>query len=226
MKQSIAGRVLRAIVARRGSIIAPVSSGWQRERELICDTRSRTELLLTDPAALQLAVCARAGRALPGVFAEAGVFKGGSARLICEEKGNSELHLFDVFETLQNPDLTEGEEVRAHFGRTHGTEKEVRELLLGYPNLHFHVGLFPGTTRGHEDLRFAFAHVDLDLPAAIEAALDYFHPRLLDGEILLADDYSDPGVKACLDDWLDGRGDALIELPWSQLMIVRQRRSS
>lgn len=159
--------MLRAIVARRGSIIAPVSSGWQRERELICDTRSRTELLLSDPAALQLTVSARAARALPGAFAEAGVFKGGSARLICAEKGDAELHLFDVFETLQNSNGTDGDDVRAHFGQTYGAQDEVRKLLHGYPNLHFHVGLFPQTTRGLENLRFNFVHIDLDLPAAI-----------------------------------------------------------
>ena len=221
MKQSLAGRLLRAIAASRGSILAPLSSGWQRERQFIAATRKKTELLLTDPAALHLLICARAARSVPGEFAEAGVFKGGSARLICEEKGEKNLHLFDVFADLQDPAAIGGEEVRAHFGSIHGTGKAVRKLLL-YPNVHLHLGIFPSTTRGLEALRFAFAHVDLDLPAAIQAALDYFHPRLVDGGILLIDDYSDPYVKACLDDWLDGRADTLIEFPWSQLMMIRQ----
>jgi hypothetical protein len=222
VKQSIAGRLLRAIAGRRGSIVAPVSQDWQRERALIADTRSKTELLLTDPAALQLLVCARAARASRGAFAEAGVFKGGSARLICEEKGEAELHLFDVFEKLQHGTPGTGEDVRAHFGATHGTEAEVRRLLDTYPNVHFHVGVFPGTTRGIDDLRFSFVHIDLDLPRAMTAALEYFFPRIVVGGILLADDYSDPDVKASLDGWLAARRDTLIELPWSQLMIVRQ----
>jgi hypothetical protein len=220
---SLAGRLLRAVVARRGSIIAPISPGWQRERALIAQTRSRTELLLSDPAALQLLVCARAARRLPGAFAEAGVFKGGSARLLCEEKGDAELHLFDVFETLQHGPAVEGAEIRAHFGRTYGTEAAVRRLLAAYPNVHFNVGVFPETTRSLEHLRFSFAHLDLDLPQAMQAALEYFHPRMVAGGILVADDYSDPDVKACLDSWLAERNDTLIELPWSQLMIVRQR---
>ena len=170
MRQSLAGKLLRAIAGLRGSIVAPLSHEWQRERQLIADTRSRTQLLLTDPAALHLLVCARAARILPGSFAEAGVFKGGSARLICEEKGDVELHLFDVFETLRRGAVGGGEAVRAHFATTHGTEAEVGRLLAPYPNVRFHVGLFPETTRGLEDLRFSFVHVDLDLPLAIVTA--------------------------------------------------------
>jgi hypothetical protein len=101
VKQSIPGRLLRTIVGRRGSIVAPLSPDWQRERKVIAETRAKTELLLTDPAALHLMICARAARRIPGAFAEAGVFKGGSARLICEEKCDEPFHLFDVFETLQ-----------------------------------------------------------------------------------------------------------------------------
>jgi O-methyltransferase len=115
VKNSLAGRLLRALMGRRGSIVAPLSAGWQRERKLIADTRSTTQLLLTEPAALHLMVCARAARRLPGAFAEAGVFKGGSARLICEEKGGAPLHLFDVFETLQDGAIAAAEDVRAHF---------------------------------------------------------------------------------------------------------------
>ena len=46
-------------------------------------------------------------------MAEAGVLAGGSARLICEGKGEAALHLFDVFETLQGADPAEGGEVQA-----------------------------------------------------------------------------------------------------------------
>jgi hypothetical protein len=223
VKQSIPGRLLRGLVGRRGSIVAPLSPSWQRERELIAETRSKTQLLLTDPAALQLMVCARAARRMPGAFAEAGVFKGGSARLICEEKGDAELHLFDVFETLQTEAADAGgEEIASHFGRLHSSQWEVKQLLRSYPNLHFHPGIFPKTIAGLGELRFSFVHIDLDLPSAMEAALDYFHPRLAPGGILLADDYCDARVKECVDGWLADRPDTIIELPWSQLMVVRQ----
>jgi hypothetical protein len=227
VRQSLAGRLLRAIVGRRGCLVAPLSPGWQREREIIAQTRSLTQLLLTDPAALQILVCARAARTLPGAMAEAGVFKGGSARLICEEKGEAPLHLFDVFELLQEGAVPGSEEVGRHFGRTHGTLQHVKELLAPYPNVHFHPGLFPETT--HElgdELRFSFVHLDLDLPGPTLAALEYFHPRMLAGGILIGDDYTDMQVRACFESYFGDRPDTLIELPWAQVMVVRQAGST
>lgn len=221
MRQSLAGRLLRAIVGRRGSIVAPLSRGWQRERTVIADTRTKTKLLLTDPAALQIMICVRAMRGLGGAMAEAGVFQGGSARLICEDKGDAPLHLFDVFEMLQQGEVAGGEEVRRHFGPIHGRLAQVRQLLAAYRDVHFHPGIFPETTGGLEDLRFSFVHLDLDLPGATRSALQFFHPRLAAGGILIGDDYGDPQVKACFDAFFDGRADTVIELPWSQVMIVR-----
>ena len=143
MRQSLAGRLVRKIVGWRGSIVAPLSKGWQREREIIAETRARTQMLLTDAAALHILICARAARALPGAFAEAGVYKGGSARLLCEEKADAALHLFDVFEALQSGAVAGADAVREHFKSIYGQESAVRELLHPYPNVHFHPGFFP-----------------------------------------------------------------------------------
>jgi hypothetical protein len=222
VKQSLPGRLLRRILASRGSIVAPLSKGWQREREIIAETRSKTQLLLSDPAALHILICARAARSMAGVFAEAGVFKGGSARLICEEKAELPLHLFDVFETLQDGPVAGGEEVRNHFGETHGTLAHSKRLLSPYSNVHFHAGLFPQTSAGLEDLRFSFVHLDLDLAGSTRAALAFFHPRLVPGGILIGDDYGDDELRACFEAWFNSQPDTLIELPWSQLMVVRQ----
>lgn len=206
--------------------MTPLAPAWQRDLKNLRETRSKTQLLVSDPAAIHLLACARAARALPGAFAEAGVFKGGSARLICEEKGDARLHLFDVFERLQNAPADGGEEVRTHFGAVHGRLQDVRRLLASYPNVHFHPGLFPQTCAGLEHLSFSFVHLDLDLAGPTQAALDYFHPRLVPGGILLADDYSDLELRHCFQRWFAGRPDTFIELPWSQLMVVRQRSTA
>ena len=226
MRNSLAGRLLRAVAASRGSIVAPLSSGWQRERRIIAETRSLTSLLLSDPAALHILACVRAARTVSGAMAEAGVFKGGSARLICENKGEAPLHLFDIFEGLQGDggksDGRAASEVQRHFGAAHGNRAEVERLLEPYRDVHVHGGLFPESTTGLEELRFSFVHLDLDLPGATRAALDYFHPRLVPGGILIGDDYDDPQLRDCFESWFDGRADRLIELPWSQVMVVRQ----
>ena len=226
MRQSLAGRILRAIVARRGCIVTPLDRDWHKELEILRETKSKTELLLTDAAALQILICARAVRHLPGVYAEAGVFKGGSARLICEEKGDSALHLFDVFEMLQQEPIPRAEHVREHFGSVHGRLTEVRQLLSQYGNVHFHPGLFPETTAGLDELRFSFVHLDLDLAEPTQAALEYFHPRMIRGGILLGDDYGDPQVRRCFERWFADRQDSVIDLPWSQVMVIRQGSAS
>lgn len=217
--------MLRAIAGRRGSIVAPVSAGWQRERRVIAETRSRTQLLLSDPAALNLLACVRAARTCPGAMAEAGVFKGGSARLICENKGDVALHLFDVFEGLQGEAAgASGEvaEVRDHFGSVHGNRAEVERLLEPFPNVHFHPGFFPDSAAGLEELRFSFVHLDLDLAGPTQSALEYFHPRLIPGGFLIGDDYDDPHLRRCFEAYFEARPDTVMELPWSQVMVIRQ----
>jgi hypothetical protein len=216
-----AGLLLRALLARRGAIVASLGADWRRELTPIQETRKRTALLLSDAAALQIQLCVRAVRALDGVMAEAGVLAGGSARLICEAKGPVPLHLFDVFETLQSPG-TDAADLRCHFGRVHGVRAEVERLLAPYPNVHLHAGVFPATTAGLEAMRFSFVHLDMDLASSTLAGLAFFHPRLVPGGILLGDDYYDAAVRSEFEAYFAGRPDTLIALPWGQVLIVRQ----
>jgi O-methyltransferase len=212
---------LRAVLARRGSIVTSLGADWRRELRPIRETRKRTALLLSDAAALQIQLCVRAARRLDGAMAEAGVLAGGSARLICEAKGAAPLHLFDVFESLQAPG-TDAPDLRDHFGGVHGVRAEVERLLGPYPEVHLHAGVFPATTAGLEGLRFAFVHLDMDLEASTRAGLEFFHPRLTPGGILLGDDYNDPVVRGVFEDYFAGRPDTLIAMPWGQVLVVRQ----
>jgi hypothetical protein len=216
-----AGSLLRAMLARRGAIVAWLGSDWRRELTPIQETRKRTALLLSDAAALQMQLCVRAARRLDGVMAEAGVLAGGSARLICEAKGEVPLHLFDVFETLQSPG-TNAPDLRRHFGVVHGVRAEVERLLSPYPQVHLHEGVFPATTTGLEEARFSFVHLDMDLAPSTRAGLEFFHPRLAPGGILIGDDYNDAAVRGVFEEYFGGRPDTLIALPWGQVLIVRQ----
>ncbi len=216
--------MLRGLLARRGLVAAPLGREWAASLDAIRDTRARVPLLMNDAAALQIQVAVRAARRLGGAMAEAGVLMGGSARLICEAKGAAPLHLFDVFEGLQRSAGAVGAaaDIAAHFGPTHGVAAEVARLLADYPEVHLHPGVFPQSAAALAGARFAFAHIDLDLPQGIRAALDFFHPRLLPGGILIADDYQDADVRCTVDAFFDGRDDTVFALPWGQAMIVRQ----
>lgn len=67
--------------------------------------------------------------------------------------------------------------------------REVRELLADHLNVAFHPGLFPGTTRGLDSIRFALVHLDADLYASTKAGLEWFWPRIVAGGAILLDDY-------------------------------------
>jgi O-methyltransferase len=215
------GAFLRAALARRGAIVASLGADWRSELAPIQETRRRTALLLSDVAALQIQLYVRAARRLDGVMAEAGVLAGGSARLICEAKGQVPLHLFDVFEALQSPG-TDAPDLRRHFGGVHGVRGEVERLLEPYPEVHLHQGVFPTTTAGLEDARFSFVHLDLDLEPGTLAGLEFFHPRLVPGGILLGDDYNLPAVRRVFDSYFSDRPDTFIAMPWGQVLIVKQ----
>jgi len=223
--RGLPGRMLRMLVAARGAVMAPLGADWEEELDLIRAIRRKTPLLLSDAAALQILIAVRAACRLDGAMAEAGVLHGGSARLICHAKGAAPLHLFDVFETLQATGHSNDRDtaaVRAHFGAVHGRLESVRMLLASYPGVAFHPGVFPATADAVADTRFSFVHLDLDLPEATRAALDTFHPRLVPGAILIGDDYADRDVRAVFAAFFAGRPDTYVELPWGQVMIVKQ----
>lgn len=223
--RGVPGRALRALVASRGAVMAPLGAGWEAELPLIHTTRRLVPMLLSDAAALQILIAVRAARRLDGAMAEAGVFEGGSARLICHTKGDTPLHLFDVFETLQGDAAGASDgaaAVRDHFRTTHGQRSAVEALVAPYPAVHIHAGVFPETAAAVADARFAFVHLDLDLPGATRAALDFFHPRLVPGGLLIGDDYADREVREVFGTFFADRPDTVIELPWGQVMVVRQ----
>jgi O-methyltransferase len=215
------GTLIRTLLARRGRIVTALGAGWRDELRPIRETRERTDLLLSDAAALQIQICVRAARRFDGAMAEAGVLAGGSARLICEAKGETTLHLFDVFETLQAAG-SDAPNLRRHFGRIHGVRAEVERLLAPYPNVALHAGVFPDTTADLETERFSFVHLDMDLEPSTRAGLEFFHPRMVPGGILLGDDYHLPDVRRVFENYFSGRPDTVIVLPWGQVVVVKQ----
>jgi len=222
---TIRGRLLRGLLGWRGTALLNLDPDGRADLAVISHTRKIAPLLMRDAPALHIMACVRAAARLGGAMAEAGVFCGGSARLICEAKGAIPLHLFDVFETLQSagdrPLDPGGEAVKAHFGAIHATQAQVERLLASYPQVHVHPGLFPQTTAGLENERFAFVHLDLDLAQGSRDALEFFHPRMLPGGILLGDDYNIPEVRDAFEGYFSGRGEMLVALPWPQVMVVK-----
>jgi hypothetical protein len=170
--------------------------------------------------------CARRAAGNPGAFAELGVWRGGSARILCEAKGDAPLHLFDTFGGMPavNP-ATDGAFREGDFADSHLAA--VQAYLAGYPGVQFHAGFFPASAAAvaAENPVFQFVHLDVDLYQSTLDGLAFFYPRLARGGLLVAHDYGDPtvpGVKRAFDEFMRDKPEALAALPGTQVLLEKR----
>jgi len=187
---------------------------------LIRRIKRESDLFLTAAEAFLVYSLARTQRHLAGDMAELGVYKGGSAKLICEAKGRVPLHLFDTFDGLPEP----GEKDDRFFkrGMVTGRLEAVQNYLRSYENVFFYPGLFPGTRGPVQDKTFSFVHLDVDLYQGTLSGLEFFYPRLSAGGIIVSHDYQYPGVKRAFAEFFDGQPAQVVELGNSQCMALKR----
>ena len=155
-----------------------------------------------------------------GAFAEVGVFRGASAKLICEAKGRAPLYLFDTFEGL--PGEVGENDGRFKKGMFMANEGKVRERLSKYPAVTIYPGIFPNTAEPIKDLKFSFVHLDVDLYGATKRALEFFYPRMLSGGRILSHDYGQcEGVWRAFDEFIVGKPEKLQPMEATQVLLVK-----
>ena len=159
---------------------------------------------------------------LQGDIAEVGVYKGGTARLICEVKGKRNLYLFDTFEGL--PETNEND-LLVQKGWLQDTSLEsVKNYLSDFENIHFLKGIFPETAKPISDKKFSFIHLDTNLYQSTLDALDFFWPRMVVGGRIVSHDYntnSMPGVKKAFSEFFMDQPEKIIEIADSQVMVIK-----
>lgn len=191
--------------------------------DLIKSIKNETNLAFFPYEAYTVYSVAKSQSSLDGEMAEVGVYRGGSAKLICEAKGERNLHLFDTFEGL--PEVSERD---THFGIKYWQEKQfndtneehVKKYLAEYKNVRLYKGLFPKTAEPISNLKFSFVHLDVDLYQSTLDCLNFFYPRLIQGGIILTHDYHTDGVHAAFKEFFTEKKIPIIELTGSQCMIV------
>jgi hypothetical protein len=169
---------------------------------------------------VQIYNCAFSAKKISGDFAEVGVYKGRSAKLICEIKGDKSLHLFDTFEGLPKPGSIDGNVLQQN--QYAAGLNLVKTYLSEYKNIYFYQGIFPKTTEPVKDKEFSFVHLDVDLYRSTLECLKFFYPKMTKGGIILSHDYSTlVGVKKAFDDFFTGKTELVIELSTSQCLIIK-----
>ena len=179
--------------------------------------------------------CIRTG--IQGSFVECGVWKGGAVGMMAcaamRAGENRDLHLFDCFSDIGEPDWkVDGERaVREAGGKEHaqgrllplagiydrlggyGTVDCCQKLLqgtIGYPSgkVHIHKGWFqetiPGITASIGPV--AFLRIDADWYASTAVCLQSLYSRVVRGGAIVIDDYGGyEGCRKAVDEFLSGQ---------------------
>lgn len=173
---------------------------------------------------MQMYHCISSVKGRDGDFAEVGVFAGRSAKLICETKGDRNLHLFDTFQGLPKPESTDDNYIlhEKMFVTKSAKIDSVKAYLHNFKNVFFYQGVFPETAKFVTNKFFAFVHIDVDLYRSTVECLEFFYPRMVNGGIILSHDYSSLiGVRRAFDEFFADKDESIVELSTNQCMIVK-----
>jgi predicted O-methyltransferase YrrM len=187
---------------------------------LIREIRNEDGLLLCRPSELFMVHAIAAGQTrVPGDYAEVGVYRGASAKLMCEAKGEKDIHLFDTFAGLPG---SEAIDIRFRPSMFSAQEEAVRKRLAKYEKVHIYPGVFPGTAGSIRDKQFAFVHIDIDIYQSTRDCLELFYPRMSPSGIIISHDYpSSAGVRKAFEEFFADKRENVVNLPMSQCMVIK-----
>ena len=184
--------------------------------------KKETEMLLNDFEANQIYMAVKKTEKIEGDIAEVGVYKGGSAKLMCETTKKKSIHLFDTFEGL--PDVSDTDSQKQFKkGEYIATLDYVKNCLKKYARVYFYKGFFPATSTPVKNKKFSFVHLDVDIYESTLSCLTFFYPRMSRGGILISHDYpGSKGVKRAFDEFFKDKPEIIIEVPvCDQCLIVK-----
>jgi O-methyltransferase len=161
---------------------------------------------------------------VPGDFAELGVYKGESAKILHLMDPSRTFHLYDTFEGFKEEDLAgETGEAATYTTRNFADTslERVKQYLGDHERFVYHAGRFaphptPLPLRGGAGGEvFALVNLDADLYSPTKAGLEYFYPRLSKGGVIFIHDYNYkwPGIIRAVDEFMETVPESLIMAP-------------
>jgi O-methyltransferase len=157
---------------------------------------------------------------ISGEFAELGVFKGQTAKLIhyyCPERN---LYLFDTFSGFDKRDINqESKQIKLSesilaFQNT-SSEAAIKHIEPINDNISIFKGYFPQSIpRELNNKQYAFVHLDADLYVPTIEGLKFFYPKVPKGGMIVCHDYNAwPGVRKAVDEFFHGKQEVAIPMP-------------
>jgi O-methyltransferase len=183
-----------------------------------------------------------------GDFAELGVYKGESAKIVHLMDPARKFHLYDTFEGFKEEDLKQETGEAATYTTRNFADSSletVRRNLGDGDRFIYHQGRFPesvvsgkqsSVSSQHSSAVFlptancpigqlALVNLDVDLYKPTKAGLEYFYPRLSPGGVIIIHDYNYkwPGIKKAVDEFVAGIPESLAMVPDMEgsVMIIR-----
>lgn len=142
---------------------------------------------------------------LPGYIGEFGVFRGGSLEILAKYNPGKDILAIDSFTGV--PRETDGVDVHREGDFSDGVNyhKIAGFFGLAYPQVRIFRGYSPAVFDAFDThTHFCFVHLDVDMFSSVLHALDFFLPRMLEGGIILCDDFrqrSTPGAEKAINDF-------------------------
>jgi hypothetical protein len=208
-------------IANRGRLSHYGSTERKQFASVLKKIRADTELLLEDIEAYHIYMAVKRTQKVPGDIAEVGVYKGGSAKIICSAKGDKTLHLFDTFEGL--PKVDEVDVVWQFYeGKFAASYDSVQAYLQPEKNVVFYKGIFPATSGPVKDTRFSLVNFDVDTYDSTKKCLEFFYPRMSPGGVIISHDYiTVPGVQKAFDEFFMDKPEPVVETAGSQCIVIK-----
>jgi O-methyltransferase len=160
---------------------------------------------------------------VPGDIAECGVYRGASAELMGRALPGRQLHLFDSFEGLSEPDGVDGAYWRR--GDLTADESAVHQRMQAAGLAHtVHKGWIPERFADINGVTFALVHIDVDLYQPTLDSISFFYPRLARGGLIIFDDYgfeSCPGARRAVDEYMANKSEGVVRLTTGQALLQK-----
>lgn len=159
---------------------------------------------------------------LDGDFVECGTLYGTGIKTIIDYFGKAEFK-----KTFWGYDTFDYNPVANHnfAGQSSGLLDKVKQRFLGYDQVRLVAGLLPESLRGNSPEKIAFMHIDLNSAEYEVKVLDALFERMVDGGVLIMDDYEWSGPyrpqKLAEDVWFESRRHRVIPLPTGQGMVIK-----
>jgi len=180
---------------------------------------------------------ARSAMSIAGDFVECGVFKGDMAwfvsQLIDLKSRDKCFWLYDTFagfsDKYSSPDDFPENRTFFDFANKHYKDPTIYPYVCNRfrdrADIKVIKGVVPDVLREAAPAQIAFAHIDLNSPAAEVGALEFLFPRLSSGGLVVFDDYgwkSSHRQKEAEDEFMRRHGYEVLELPTGQGLVIKR----